>query len=227
MQLYKNVKKKYSEAQPYTATIPHSKPATMTQLSLNHFDVKKAGQVVFYFLKKSTEKGMHVTKLRLIKWLYLAERASYEEFGEPLTGDKLGALRHGPAPSETLGLIEGTSRAFPQDLWSDLIQVDRSHHHQYVSIAANCPYKSTEDLDRFSEAEIDLLEHTWKRYGKWSAKQLETHLHDTNIFPEWNWKKGDGTNWIEIETILASVGFDENVIDSVAKHIVAFDAPQR
>lgn len=196
----------------------------MTYLTINHFDVKKAGQLVFYFLKKSSETGMHVTKLRLIKWLYLAERASYEEFGEPMTGDKLGALRHGPVPSETLALIEGTSRAFPMDLWDKLIKVDRIHRHQYVTLAANCPNQSPDDLDRFSEAEADLLERTWEKYGSWSATRLERHLHDTNIFPEWNWKEGDGINWINIETILAAVGFENSVIESMVKYIVAHDS---
>ncbi len=198
----------------------------MSQLTAKHFDVKKAGQLVFYFLKKATDMHMHVTKLRLIKWLYLAERASYEEFGEPMTGDRLGALRHGPAPSETLALIEGTSRAFPKGFWDNLIQVDRKHRHQYVSLAANCHFKSIEDLDRFNDAEIDLLDHTWEKYGNWSATRLETLLHDTSRFPEWNWKEGDGTNWIDLETVLASVGFEESEIESVVKHIIAFEAPQ-
>ena len=203
------------------------KPIAMTQLTLNHFDVTKAGQLVFYFLQKAAEQGMHVTKLRLIKWLYLAERAAYGEFGEPLTGDKLGALRHGPAPSETLALIEGNSRNFAKDLWATIIQIDRNHRHQYVSLAANCAYKSSDDLDRFSQAEIDLLEQTWSKYHAWSATRLETHLHDTRIFPEWNWQEGDGTNWIDVETILASVGFEDGAIPAVTQHIVAFAAPQQ
>lgn len=198
----------------------------MTYLTINHFDVKKAGQLVFYFLKKSTDMQMNVTKLRLIKWLYLAERASYEEFGEPMTGDKLGALRHGPAPSETLSLIEGTSRAFPKDFWGDLIKLDRVHRHQQVSLVPHCPYKSIDQLDRFSEAEFDLLERIWNKYGKWSATRLESHLHNTQEFPEWNWKEGDSTNWIDIETILNCVGFEKDSIESVTKHIAAFNAPQ-
>lgn len=194
----------------------------MTQLATSYYDVNKAAQLVFFFLKKSTERQMNITKLRLVKWLYLCERASYEEFGEPLTGDKLGALRHGPAPSETLALIEGTSRAFPGNPWKNLIKVDREPKHQYVSLAANCKYKSIEDLDRFSNAELELIESIWDKYSGWSAKSLESHLHDTKLFPEWSWKEGDGTKWIDIETILKVVGFDEAAIEPMVKNIVTF-----
>lgn len=196
----------------------------MTQLATSYYDVDKAAQLVFFFLKKSTERRMHITKLRLVKWLYLSERASYEEFGEPLTGDKLGALRHGPAPSETLALIEGTSRAFPGNPWGDLIEVDREPKHQYVSLAPNCRYASIEELDRFSDAELELIDSIWSKYGDWSAKRLESYLHDTDLFPEWSWKEGDGTKWIDIETILKAVGFDQAAIEPMVKNIVTFSA---
>jgi len=196
----------------------------MTQLTINYFDVNKAAQLVFFFLKKSTERHMNITKLRLVKWLYLCERASYEEFGEPLTGDKLGALRHGPVLSETLALIEGTSRAFPGNPWENIIKVNREPKHQYVSLPKNCKYQSIQDLDRFSDAELELIESIWEKYNGWSAKSLERHLHDSKFFPEWRWKEGDGTNWIDIETILKVVGFDETAIEPMVKNIVTFNA---
>lgn len=196
----------------------------MTQLTINHYDAKKSAQLVFFFLKKATDRSMNITKLRLVKWLYLAERASYQEFGEPLTGDKLGALRHGPAPSETLALIEGTSRNFKESAWKDLIKIDREPKHQYVSLTQNCIYKSMEELDRFSDAELELLESIWARYNSWSARELESHLHNTKLFPEWSWKEGDGTKWIDVETILKVVGFDESAIEPMVKNIIAFKA---
>ncbi len=203
---------------------PQNKYPIMSQLNINHFDVKKAGQLVFFFMKKSTLGRMNVTKLRLIKWLYLAERASYEKFGEPMLGDRLGALQHGPVTSETLALIEGKSRSFPPNFWGDLITVDGGHRHQYVHLASNCKYQSLDDLDRFSESEIELLEGIWNKYGHWSATRLEKYLHNTAYFPEWTWKKGEGTKWIAIEDILKYVGFEEESIEAQTKQILAFYA---
>ena len=45
----------------------------MSQLTDKYFDVKKAGQLVYYFLSKAGERKGNITKLRLAKWLYLAE----------------------------------------------------------------------------------------------------------------------------------------------------------
>lgn len=189
----------------------------MTQLSGEYFDAVKGGQLVFFFLDKASKNGMHITKLRLIKWLYLAERESYKEFGEPMIGDRLASLAHGPVPSGALAIIEGK-----RNDWRNIISIERKSKHQYVHLAPECPYLTTEDLDRFSDAEITVLESTWIQYGSWSSVALERHLHDTAVFPEWQWKKGDGTNWIELETVLTSVGFDVEQISAMVKKITTF-----
>ena len=194
----------------------------MSQLTDKYFDVKKAGQLVYYFLSKAGERKGNITKLRLAKWLYLAERNSYKEFGEPMIGDRLAAMRHGPATSELVAIIEGKSRKFDADIYKDIISVVRENGHQYVKLVPECPYKSIDDLDRFSEAEIELLDSIWNEYGRWSAVRLENHLHDTKFFPEWNWKEGDGTNWIDIETILRVVGFSQDDIGPMVDNILAF-----
>lgn len=194
----------------------------MSQLTDKYFDVKKAGQLVYYFLSKAGERKGNITKLRLAKWLYLAERNSYKEFGEPMIGDRLAAMRHGPATSELVAIIEGKSRKFDADIYKDIISVVRENGHQYVKLVPECQYKSIDDLDRFSEAEIELLDSIWNEYGRWSAVRLENHLHDTKFFPEWNWKEGDGTNWIDIETILRVVGFSQDDIGPMVDNILAF-----
>ena len=191
----------------------------MTQLTQKDFNSTKAGQLVYFFLSKAALKQMNITKLRLIKWLYLAERESYIEFGEPLVGDKLAAIQHGPVLSETLAMIEGKRI----DGWHNIISVRRdAHRHQYVELADNCIYRHTDELDQFSDAEIAILNNVWQKYGDWSAIKLEKHLHDTTLFPEWQWKKGDKTNWIDVETMLESVGFEQKDIPQMAEKIVSF-----
>lgn len=198
----------------------------MTQLTKEYFDVKKAGQLVYYFLHKASLRGAHITKLRLAKWLYLAERFSYQEFGVPMIGDRLGAMKHGPATSELVAIIEGTSRTFNKNIFDKIFFVSRNNKHQYVELAEDCLYTSTDELDRFSDAEVELLENVWREYGSWSAGRLEKHLHDIKYFPEWDWQKGDTTNWIDLEKILAVVGFDTDDIGPMVENILAFSAVQ-
>lgn len=196
----------------------------MTLLTKKYFDIKKAGQLVYYFLHKASLSGANITKLRLAKWLYLAERSSYQEFGAPMIGDKLGEMKHGPATSELVAIIEGASNIFDKNIFDNIISVSRVHSHQYVELAENCLYSSADELDRFSDAEVELLEATWHKYGNWSAKKLESHLHDTKAFPEWDWRDGDGTNWIHLEKILAVVGFDTDDIEPMVENILAFNS---
>jgi uncharacterized phage-associated protein len=194
----------------------------MTQLTNEYFDVKKAGQLVYYFLHKASLCERNITKLRMAKWLYLAERFSYKEFGVPMIGDRLCAMRHGPATSELVAIIEGNSRIFDKNSFEKIIYVSRKGNHQYLELAKECLYSSIDELDRFSDAEVDLLESIWKEYGHWSAVKLENHLHDTKHFPEWNWQEGDGTNWIDLEKILSVVGFNAEDIGPMVENILSF-----
>ena len=139
-----------------------------------------------------------------------------------MIGDRLCSLEHGPVPSETLAIIEGKKGSN----WGNIFSLERKNKHQYLQIAINCPYSSVDNLDRFSEAEIQMLESVWEKYGSWSSKKLETYLHDTSKFPEWVWKRGDGTNWIELETILASVGFTADQVPQMVERIIAFNSYQ-
>ena len=58
--------------------------------------------------------------LSLTKMLYLAERESFKQYAEPLTGDTLVSMKHGPVLSNTLDLMNGFAKpddAAPWDQW--------------------------------------------------------------------------------------------------------------
>jgi len=93
-------------------------------------------------------------------------------------------------------------------------------------LVPNCPYSTTDDLDRFSDAEVAFFESIWQQYGSWSSVKLEQYLHDRSAFPEWQWNGGDGANWIEMETVLNSVGFANEQIGTMIQKIVTFSTPQ-
>jgi uncharacterized phage-associated protein len=63
------------------------------------FSEKKAAQVAAFFLYRA---GGQLEILKLMKLMYLAERGSYEKFGEPMIGDKLVSMDNGPVLSITL-----------------------------------------------------------------------------------------------------------------------------
>ena len=72
------------------------------------FNEQKAAQAAAYFLFRS---GKPLSVLKLMKLLYLAERRSFQKFGEPMIGDVLVSMDHGPVLSRTYNHIKGVTRS--------------------------------------------------------------------------------------------------------------------
>jgi len=70
----------------------------------NLFNEKKAAQAAAYFLFRA---GGPLSVLKLMKLLYFAERRSFEKFGEPMIGDRLASMPHGPVLSCTYNHMNG------------------------------------------------------------------------------------------------------------------------
>ena len=64
----------------------------------NLFNEKKAAQAAAYFLFRAATP---LSVLKLTKLLYLAERRSFERFGEPMIGENPVSMPHGPVLSTT------------------------------------------------------------------------------------------------------------------------------
>ncbi|WP_082488363.1 Panacea domain-containing protein [Duganella sp. Leaf61] len=198
----------------------------MTELNRRNYNETKAAEVTFYFLKRAKERRGHVTKLRLMKWLYLAERAAYANFGEPLTGDLLCSMEHGPVLSSTLYLVEKPSlQRRSNGAFSAVVSAVRENNkHQYLTIREDCPYRSVDDLRQLSDAEVGLLDSVWEEFGGMSSKQLESYLHHPDHTPEWQWSRGDGSNPIELEDLFLALGNSEEQAKQLVESIKAFES---
>jgi uncharacterized phage-associated protein len=160
------------------------------------FDELKAAQVAAFFLKQSQGR---INVLKLVKLMYLSERESYRRFGEPLTGDRLVSMDHGPVLSRTLNYINGATESAPGG-WESWIE-DRAGHELRLRKAIS----SAEDLDRLSDAELGLLRDVWSQFGPMDKYVLRDWTHDN--CPEW--KDPDGSSEpIRYETLLAELGYN-------------------
>jgi uncharacterized phage-associated protein len=70
------------------------------------FDILKVAQACAVLLK--SEPSRRMSRLRLLKVLYIADREYLAERGRPITGDRVAAMDHGPVLSRTYDLIKGT-----------------------------------------------------------------------------------------------------------------------
>ena len=66
------------------------------------FDERKAAQAASILLERS---GGSMDYLKLVKLLYLADRAALIETEAPITDDHYASMKHGPVPCQVLELI--------------------------------------------------------------------------------------------------------------------------
>jgi len=164
----------------------------------NLFNEKKAAQAAAYFLFRA-DKPLSI--LKLMKLLYLAERRSFQKHGEPMVGDRLVSMPHGPVLSRTYNLMNGELPSMDGG-WEFWI-ADRAEH----DLALRNPkgLRSPEqDLLELSDADLDVLSETWTSFGHMTGLQLRDYTH--KHCPEW--KDPDGSMIpMRPETFFAALDF--------------------
>lgn len=174
------------------------------------FSEKKAAQVAAFFLHRA--KGQ-LEILKLMKLMYLAERASYQKFGEPLIGDQLVSMDNGPVLSITLNHM---NRFLPseKDGWEEWIS-DRQNYYLSLKREIRDP---KEELVQLSDAELEVLEAVWKEYGHLGSFELADLTH--KICPEWEDPHGSSLP-ISRSRLLRSLGFDPDTAKELEDRIEA------
>jgi len=155
------------------------------------FNVKKAAQVVAYFAWQS---GGSINVLKLAKLVYLADREFMAVYDAPILNDKIVSMDHGPVNSITLNYVNGLASS-PD--WSTYI----NGRAQYEVGLTN--KISVADLDELSEAEVDILEVVWKRFGNLDKYAVRDYTHRN--CPEWEDPNGS-SNPIPYERIFKFLG---------------------
>lgn len=167
-------------------------------MSIHGYDVRKAAQVVAFFAQK---EGGQINVLKLAKLIYLSDRESLERYDSPILYDELVSMPHGPVNSMTLNYING----YIEDAeWNALI-ADKAEH----CIGLVNKKISVDELDELSEAEVELLESIWKKFGAMDRYALRDYTHQH--CPEWEDPDGSSKP-IPYERVLKFLGKDGTAI---------------
>ena len=105
------------------------------------FRSRKAAQLSAHF---ACLAGGTIEKLKLIKLVYLSERAFLRDHRMPMLFDELYSLKDGPICSSTLNAING---GVQDDIWSDFLA-------RNGNIVVSIRRFDREALDELSDAEI-------------------------------------------------------------------------
>ncbi len=170
------------------------------------FKVRKAAQVAAYFAKA---EGGSINVLKLVKLIYLADRAFMQKYDCPILNDRFVSMDHGPVNSMTLNYLNGCEDG--RDNWDRFVS-DRADH---VVGLAN-PGISDDAFDELSPAEIETLHEVWLQFRGKSGYEVRDHTHRN--CPEWEDPKGSSAP-IPYERVFKFLGKNDST--ELAKNIEA------
>jgi hypothetical protein len=174
------------------------------------FHYGKAAQAIAALLRFEIPHRMNY--YRLLKLIYIANRASLQETGRAIFGGRTIAMERGPLNSTCLDLIKGRDVESPW--WSNYF---RTHHFDVEMI-------DDPGNGELSANEIDLLNRVRSQHESQDEWELGRHTQGFEEFKK-NPPPTGGARTIPFSDLLAAVGRsqDEAEILKDAKEMAAFD----
>ena len=164
------------------------------------YSEKRAAQTAAFFISRA---GGTIELLKLMKLMYLAERESLARFGEPITGDVLVSMKHGPVLSKTLDHMNGFIDS-EEGGWESWISARAGHQ-----LGLQPAHDPADNLTQLSDADMEILQFIWDKYGQYSKYKLRDITH--KICPEWE-DPGDTSQLIPYSRVLNCVGYKTEVV---------------
>lgn len=164
---------------------------------------RTATHMILFFLDKSRASGEKMSVMKLIKLLYLSERECIGTYGETICDDTMFSLPLGPVLSHTYDLLKGKTKPTQED-WLEWINSANTFD---IKIKDNKPVMR-KNLGRLSQADRDIMQSVWNRFGSMTAEQLSDYTHDSEKIPEWQDPHGNSIP-IEYEDIFKAYGCNE------------------
>ena len=140
------------------------------------FDAEKAIAVVCQI---ASARLPGLTKGKICKLIFLADRLHLVRYGRPITGDDLCAMDHGPVPSKTLNLLS----AF--ELEADDPNVGRLA--QFVALDRRFLYPHFQsirepEMESLSPSDLKVLDEVIRDHGGKTFKELRALTHDFEAY---------------------------------------------
>jgi uncharacterized phage-associated protein len=139
------------------------------------FNERKATQSAARLLQL---RGGRMSYLKLIKLLYLADREALLRWGRPITTDRFVSMERGPVLSRLLDLVTDGDDPGAPCIWTEHISAPANYEVEL---------KSEPGRDELSDAEIELLDEIFKKYGSKSRWELVEMMHK---LPKWKDPQG-------------------------------------
>ena len=145
------------------------------------FDEEKSAAAISYLASKRIQG---LSKGKICKLIFLADKCHLVRYGRPITGDKICAMKDGPVPSGILNMLN-RFLADPADpavaILSKSVSVDRAYIH---------PHFQSDDFrlrDFLSDTDVEALDATIARFGDKTFSELRAITHEMPAYYKaWN-----------------------------------------
>lgn len=158
------------------------------------YNAAKAAQIIAHLALKTPARSINM--LKAIKLVYISDREALGRFGFPMLDEPRVSMRHGPVNSWTYDNAKGEVE---NGSWSAILD-DRANHLIGVK-----PDITAGDLNELSDAEVEVLDEVWAKFGGMTQWQLVDWTHNSDNVPEWE-DPGVSSNAIPLERVLRAVG---------------------
>jgi uncharacterized phage-associated protein len=139
------------------------------------FNERKATQAAARLL---TLRGGKMSYMKLIKLLYLADRAALLRWGRPITTDSYVSMDRGPVLSRLLDLATDGDSPGESSFWARHIADPADYSVQL---------RNDPGADELSSAELSLLDEIFQQHGRKTRWEL---VELTHRLPEWKNPQG-------------------------------------
>ena len=168
-------------------------------------DEKKAAHMAAAFVLMAESEN--ITKLKLMKLMYLAERESLDKRGFPMTYDNLVCMRAGPVLSNTLDMINYKTLS---NVWRDTFK--KTDHHYRMRLREDVAFES---LTRLSKNDRKIIRKIWRQFGRMTANELSGYTHR---LPEYE-NPGDTSQGLGYCDVLTKLGKPSETAEELTEDI--------
>jgi hypothetical protein len=173
----------------------------------------KTVQAAAQFLKLRSGQENYT---KLIKLLYLLDRAALVKWGAPVTGDRLVSMPFGPVVSNVYDLISTQPDPDNPHFW----------HRHVVRDEYDVELTGDPGRGELSDAEINLIRALHEQHKDRDYREMIRFCHDPANVPEWHDPSGSSSD-IWPEQILKLAGWSDEDIEVNAREIQHFEQTYR
>lgn len=142
--------------------------------------------------------GNRMNLLKLMKELYLIDRASIAERDTSVSGDIFSSMPHGPVLSQTLNMCY----EIPSNAWGKFLDKIEAPYFPDIQLRKPTSY------DRLSAKDKMYIEEVSDKFRKYTPKQIENYTHG---LPEWK-NPGKSSFRIRYYDVMKALGKDDKEI---------------